>query len=296
MSDPVTNVNIDDVLSSIRRLVTEGERPNDRSAPGQGVPDRLVLTPDHRVNLPEQDAAKNDVEQADGEETDAVARALADDHSLDNLLILQAEQSVPAETPMEPLTKGTLAATIAAVEARVGDAEDEWEPDEGEDIGKVTQATWTSNGFVAAPRNAPSSDTAEPTSLEEEVAASIVRETFIPRQTKADAPAIVEEKPFAPRSRFTPMETDPRPMAVSTHDDDADYGDELAQANQYGTDDTLDHFLNRGPMIDEEKLRELVKEVVREELQGNLGERITRNVRKLVRREIHNILTTQEFN
>jgi len=34
---------------------------------------------------------------------------------------------------------------------------------------------------------------------------------------------------------------------------------------------------------------------VRSELQGALGERITRNVRKLVRREIYRVLSSQEF-
>ena len=47
--------------------------------------------------------------------------------------------------------------------------------------------------------------------------------------------------------------------------------------------------------FDEEALRELVAEVVRSELQGELGERITRNVRKLVRREIHRALMTRDF-
>lgn len=48
-------------------------------------------------------------------------------------------------------------------------------------------------------------------------------------------------------------------------------------------------------LIDEEMLRQLVIEVVRQELQGTLGERITRNVRKLVRREIYRVLSSQEF-
>jgi hypothetical protein len=48
-------------------------------------------------------------------------------------------------------------------------------------------------------------------------------------------------------------------------------------------------------VLDEEALRDLVAEIVREELMGTLGERITRNVRKLVRREIHRALTSQDF-
>ncbi len=57
-----------------------------------------------------------------------------------------------------------------------------------------------------------------------------------------------------------------------------------AQQTQ-GTPDTLDA----------EALRPLVAALLREELQGPLGERITRNVRKLVRREIQRVLMSQEF-
>ena len=49
------------------------------------------------------------------------------------------------------------------------------------------------------------------------------------------------------------------------------------------------------PTLDEDALRELVADVVRQELQGVLGERITRNLRKLVRREIHRALSAQNL-
>ena len=48
-------------------------------------------------------------------------------------------------------------------------------------------------------------------------------------------------------------------------------------------------------LLDENALRDIVRETVREELQGALGERITRNVRKLIRREIHRALAVQEL-
>ncbi|MEZ5797385.1 MAG: hypothetical protein R3D63_07900 [Paracoccaceae bacterium] len=47
--------------------------------------------------------------------------------------------------------------------------------------------------------------------------------------------------------------------------------------------------------IDEELLRDIVRDIIREELAGTLGERITRNVRKLVRVEINRALTAREF-
>ncbi len=39
--------------------------------------------------------------------------------------------------------------------------------------------------------------------------------------------------------------------------------------------------------LEDDRLRAMVQAVIREELQGELGERITRNIRKLIRAEIH---------
>jgi hypothetical protein len=47
--------------------------------------------------------------------------------------------------------------------------------------------------------------------------------------------------------------------------------------------------------IDQASLHPLVAVLIREELQGELGERITRNVRKLVRQEIQRALTVREL-
>jgi hypothetical protein len=44
------------------------------------------------------------------------------------------------------------------------------------------------------------------------------------------------------------------------------------------------------PILDEEALRGVINTIVREELQGELGERIARNLRKLVRRELVHVL------
>ncbi|ATG44081.1 hypothetical protein PhaeoP18_02133 [Phaeobacter piscinae] len=59
--------------------------------------------------------------------------------------------------------------------------------------------------------------------------------------------------------------------------------------------EALDALGSDESFLDEHALRELVSEIVREELQGALGERITRNVRKLVRREIHRALSAQNL-
>lgn len=48
------------------------------------------------------------------------------------------------------------------------------------------------------------------------------------------------------------------------------------------------------PILDEESLREVINALVREELQGELGERINRNLRKLIRREVLQVLEEQQ--
>jgi hypothetical protein len=63
-------------------------------------------------------------------------------------------------------------------------------------------------------------------------------------------------------------------------------GDEL--------DEDLAAYLSEESALDEDMLRNLVTQVVRSELEGELGERMTRNIRKLVRREVFSILESRE--
>ncbi len=44
------------------------------------------------------------------------------------------------------------------------------------------------------------------------------------------------------------------------------------------------------PANEEAAMRDMIRTIIREELQGDLGDRITRNVRKMVRREISRAL------
>ncbi len=68
------------------------------------------------------------------------------------------------------------------------------------------------------------------------------------------------------------------------------------EAPEEGEEDGVDLFSQDDEaVIDMEMLRDLISDVIREELQGPLGERITRNVRKLVRQEIARALEAQKF-
>lgn len=88
---------------------------------------------------------------------------------------------------------------------------------------------------------------------------------------------------------------------VSAAEDDPSNEDTTAEDLARGTgpddpyDASYDEELSGLEALDAAALRALVAEIVREELQGALGERITRNVRKLVRREIYRILSSQDF-
>ena len=112
------------------------------------------------------------------------------------------------------------------------------------------------------------------------------------------------------------LEGDPTQTVVEDGIPDAEIADDTAEAGEntpepaaqegsmfaedYGEDEdmsgtTILADAGDAALMDEEALRELVAEIVRQELTGDMGERITRNVRKLVRREIHRALMTREF-
>lgn len=72
--------------------------------------------------------------------------------------------------------------------------------------------------------------------------------------------------------------------------------DSAAAGRHDAAADKADGLLAKdGGKLDEDALRDLVADIVRQELQGALGERITRNVRKLVRREINRALDSQDL-
>lgn len=113
----------------------------------------------------------------------------------------------------------------------------------------------------------------------------------------AEAGAAEAEDPEAQaletEAEYTPLE-DPAPTARESIVRRADM--QYPQSEDDFDADDRDTLTNDDPTIlDEDMLRDLVSEIVRQELQGALGERITRNVRKLVRREIHRALSAQDL-
>lgn len=213
MSNSVTNVEMEDVLSSIRRLVSdEVEARRDQS----GDEKRLVLSNSHRIN-----------DAGDAVETAPMAS--------------EADQ-------LQALS--TLEATIAELEAAVGGTGN-FDPDLGD----------ASEGVSDPPAIFKSSKVLhEPEAL-----------SFIPRSEDPKPVPDVEIAEDIPK---------PEPLqlteAVQVANDPVDPA--VPQPEPEEVEEVL---------LDEETLKQLVRTIVREELQGTLGEAITRNIRKLIRREIH---------
>lgn len=331
MNDPVTNVEIEDVLSSIRRLVSENARAEGRpeksdpsvepqaemaeaveehptaEAESEAVDARiLVLSPALRVGGEESNSDVVDISASAEEETKAHNDPQAMIEDLKKEVEFENDHAVAAdEAPQEEAASdldglsfihsegtsqspdmSTLADRIAGLEAAVAEREDNWEPDgisDDDNAGAPVEALswedsdepmshWEAEGAVEEAELV-SDQVSEPA-----MDLSEFSDTDIETGAQADA---VQVEPEAPQEQIEPVaENEP---------------DEADPQLSYGLEPETDLFGGEESLIDEEILRDMVAEIVRQELQGSLGERITRNVRKLVRREIHRAMAAREL-
>ena len=255
MTESASGSKDEDILSSIRHLVSA--RPGGPAAPGAGG--RLLLTPALRVASP------------------------------------------PDETPCEaepPRVRVlSLEERIAELEAAVGGEPADWEPDGSEDARQETPDA-VPQALAAVPVPGPTDP--EPTGA---AAAGPDTGEFEAAGPGQDAPQeIAEDLPGGGPERdgdtgvvrlhlagVAPAEPTPEPATATF------------RSAQRGAGDVPD--VPRGPApairedgsVDEEALRQLVAAVVREELRGQFGERITRGIRRMVRREIEKALTARDL-
>jgi hypothetical protein len=212
---------------------------------------------------------------------------------------LQGEQKTSAsdaEHATSPTPKGltmgssiaseksiALTAKIAALETAIGQISETWEPDdagESDYAGSEAEAmAWEDDAPEQPTQSKPlefdkeRQQSAEPEEAETlEVMEAQLEEFFAKSEPVKETPSAPEPKAESPTA-------------------DVQGGEPTAA---FPSKDGLE-FPAEEQLIDEEVLRDLVSDIVRAELQGALGERITRNVRKLVRREIHRALAAQEL-
>ncbi|PJE32023.1 hypothetical protein SAMN06297129_2075 [Pseudooceanicola antarcticus] len=101
-----------------------------------------------------------------------------------------------------------------------------------------------------------------------------------------------EESPlYAGQTHAAPTSGEAQDPLPEEPEEILSFEDELAPSEE----DAATGEEPEGLLLDEQILRDMVSEIVRQELQGALGERITRNVRKLVRREIQRALQSQDY-
>lgn len=327
MSDPIANAEIEDVLSSIRRLVSAEERgerpgrprPENREKPGA----RLVLTPDHRVD----DAPKGDAPDAAGhEDRDDPAADAADEVEIDlpepdmppNAEKFDAiEDAELVEEGGDPVEAAAVDFDHAGLdEPQAG--EDDESSDDDEPAWFMRHAAPDDDTPDDAARMQPDmpgpalDGTAEDADGAGEAVADAAEDFAEDEAARADLGKIgARIAEFESAVAGQPGEWEPDgapddgdnaadPVSPLPWDelerDAAEPDDDDVQAGSAGDANEpagAGGWYSEESLIDEDALRDLVGEIVRQELQGALGERITRNVRKLVRREIHRALMSQ---
>ena len=359
MADYVPDRELEDVLSSVRRLVSQELKP--RENPSKPAPGALVLTDKDRVakdhaarvgarsleqRIAELEAAvdnSDDEFEPDGSEDEALhrpdrmvfSRQRPSEHAARRIRsrIRPSEASLfetdapPAafhhqepsaediidEAPMAedvphvPPTPAEVRAfsdpddVVARIEARIERGPDvspptlprsAGEPDEDAafqaDLSEAVRAPAmqpvpgdAAGGDDAAKTGAPRPAEAEEADRDEPpVVFSRVLSRGIPKSVEPP----LGKLPEPPGDKPEPLRLTPADKATdATGDAPADTPDTAAVAAQLDA------------MPDEDAMRLLVARLIRDELKGELGERITRNVRKLVRGEVKRILEARDL-
>jgi hypothetical protein len=280
MTERLSSVEIEDVLSSIRRLVTQDLRPKPPV-----MDEKLLLTPALRVvsaaDAPEPAPDLTDtVDEASDDRPDAPFEApFSDDtDAASGADALSADMAIPTFIHRRSVPFD-LADAVTSIGAEV--PADGYEPETGE-IGPADATPvpdWPDSSWVA-PDVISDVDDAEIVALSDTAPGWV-------QEVDADLP----ETDFAGDPDEAPF--------VEAHDDDGGFdphGD-LAEAEARASlADAEDSIADPGLTdIDEGMLREIVRDIIREELHGALGERITRNVRKLVRAEINRAIAARDL-
>lgn len=247
MSEAEKTPEVEDVLSSIRRLVAD--RPHDVSDRPQPI--AVDVQAPVSVQEPDFEAQENTDEKL--QEPVSFVDAI-------NASIAEISEN-PEEEP-----RFEAEARSAHVEAFL--------------------ATETENPSEITDVPEPAAQKLEPFILHAEMAADMAQEPE--PEIALEQPLLVEQDDaqaeYVEAARNIPEDTDEFLQFEDIKDDEVEQEFAIETSS-----DTIVEF------SDEDALRNIVSELVRAELQGDLGDRITRNVRKLVRREIHHALATRDF-
>ncbi|TMV09613.1 hypothetical protein FGK63_00660 [Ruegeria sediminis] len=240
----------------------QGDKDADDADGPSGV---MLLRPDYAVKPDEASAPAS-------EPNDSDARAQE-----------PAEENWTGKSKIGPLQEelaDSLSAKIEALETAIAETEDQWEPDGDSD----DEYSGTRVRRITLRLHE------EPTDRETEQSASGGDPMEQDEATGASQEDASSETLGGVTAQFVHVPAHEIYSKPAQEDSEEDPKTGMAAAEAKETEPDPDETA-----LDEEALRILVADIVREELQGALGERITRNVRKLVRREILNALATRDL-
>ena len=270
MSELLSSTEIEDVLSSIRRLVSDDMRPTPKVA--AVAEDKLILTPALRVV---QTEAK-------------VPAAVVVPEPMPVSEPMPMFVAVPRSNLMDAPRVG-LGDVVASVGAAVDASPDDWEAETGDSAPEPNMALanpWAlPDDDVSAEEPMAAHGTAAEGPDHFEYNAAEAAAVHTPAWAQEDEIEQDDEAEVAATPLYGTVEPDP------VWADAAEASVLAALAEPDADEDAFDQAMR----FDEDVLRELVRDLLREELAGKMGERITRNIRKLVRAEIARALAAQEF-
>ena len=298
MSEPMSSVEIEDVLSSIRRLVSDDLRPMPRANVASRTPmpgDKLILTPALRV-VGSAAAGVPEPALEISEPTDP------ETHRPDAQFFRHVNSpAMPPVVVALPTDSSGLEVVIASLELAVEAQAQTFESETGDEAPQ-TDAGWQAQSWSRAP----ASEVLERVDFAEDQEPVVAENRAV---LPEPSPGWAQEGPLdsdVAEAPFVEAESAPESAVDSSDVEWLDRAEAEVVASladdaplsgfATATDATTDAFYDEPELrFDETVLRDLVRDLIREELQGGLGERITRNVRKLVRAEIARVLATSEF-
>lgn len=287
MSEPLSSNDIEDVVSSVRRLVSPEARPRPSSR-DLGM-DRLILTPSLRIVVEHQASgpAVIKLEALSKKARTSSSRTKTRMISAPILTVKGAEVLMPVQDQQEPLTT-SLGAVASLSEMALSAEEAELVSDDPvAEVSKPEQVK-TRRRAVSA-KSAPAKARAKPKAVRARAAKAVKSAVEVaPTVTLHAAEPAAEAQPqdVAPVADaiLAPVEAFPE-----VADEILAFEPSVVQPSAALTDAEG----NPISLLDEDQLIQLLRRVIRDELQGALGEKITRNVRKLVRAELARALTAQ---
>jgi len=316
VSEAMKSEAIEDVLSSVRRLVSDNTPSQNPDV--EIAVDRLVLTPELRVSEGAEDEAESDAkaelsivdlpsEADDDADVDGADGSIGLEWSPDDRMANwddvggssdQADSFEPehGDEFSGDETSGAVARAVA--EARFIDLD----PVDADQPETEDEAALDEPSEPATDEGASDEDDALPDDLEQELAALNGIGDIEDAPEAATAPA--QDPPvFARINRASEnpeveaeASAEERVVEFGAQIDQASGDDALEdQVEDLGYGDAAFGFGDDESVLDEEVLREIISQVVRDELKGVLGQKITRNVRKMVRREIRLALAAEEL-